>query len=161
LETEIKIRIKIRNGRSICIRIWTKTHPPFIVKNKTTHFQNIPAIMCRTRLALVLAGLGLASAQDITVTCSGVQYFFHAIPMSWDNAEQYCMGNYDYANGHLAAIRSADQNTCIATTLVPQGGNGQVWTGLTDDKPFSPTKMDFRWVDTPALAPTYFNWNTG
>jgi hypothetical protein len=39
------------------------------------------------------------------------------------------------------------------------GTDVQAWIGLSDDNPYSPTKMDFRWTD--GTNPSYFNWNQG
>ena len=51
------------------------------------------------------------------------------------------------------------QHTECRRTVLPQNDYDQAWIGLSDDIPYSPGKMDFRWIDQSPVD--YFNWNAG
>jgi hypothetical protein len=116
-----------------------------------------------------VAGLSKAAALDQKPTfqpevidCSnGVpgatsKFVYIPTPLTWGAAEEYCINNY---GTHLASIHSAYENECLASKVIPEGGDNQAWTGFTDNPPYSPEKLTFVWSD--GTPDNYLNWNAG
>jgi len=94
--------------------------------------------------------------QSAPKICVGRTFHFHETQMDWGAAEKFCMEVY---GGNLATVSSAAINDCITKDVMPDGTDDQAWIGLTDDQPYSPTKMDWRWTSDPDNSVTYTNWN--